>query len=230
MAPGGPLLASKRAAAVEAVRQIHDDMVVGLGTGTTASVFIDELGKLVADGLRVSGVPTSNASAALARSVGIEVVDVERAGEIDLDVDGADEIDPRLNLLKGGGGALLREKIVARAAGRVIIIGDETKLVERLGQRPIPVEVVAFGWSHTLRHIENLTARPTIRGGPDDPFRTDSGNVILDVPVPDAFDVLAFARMLKAVTGVVEHGVFEGIASRAVIGHPDGSVTDLAPR
>ena len=226
----------KARAAEEALDYIKDGMTVGLGTGSTAEYFIRALGGLVADGLDIKGVPTSLRTEALARSLEIPLVEIEGASEIDVTVDGADEIDGELRLIKGGGGALLREKIVAAASRQMIVIADESKLVPTLGRYPLPIEVACFGLAATTEHIfwalkegditpewvrlrENSSERPA-------PFITDSGHLIIDCACGAIPDPNALAIALSQIPGVVEHGLFIGLASTALIGR-SGRVVDL---
>lgn len=217
----------KRAAAEEAVAQVQDGMVVGLGTGSTATLALEALARRMAAGLRIVGIPTSETIAARARSLGVPLTTFAEAPEIDLTVDGADEVERgSLDLIKGLGGALLREKIVACASRRVVIVADRTKLVDRLGNRvPVPVEVVAFGVEVTTRRLQRLGAVVTARhDGEGRPYVTDGGNLILDCafgPIADPRDLEA---RLRATVGVVETGLFIGIASEAVIAGADGAV------
>ncbi|HEV3312344.1 MAG TPA: ribose-5-phosphate isomerase RpiA [Chloroflexota bacterium] len=222
-----PLEAAKMAAAARAVELVEDGMSLGIGTGSTAAYFITLLGERVRDGLSVIGVPTSSRAEALARAAGIPLTDLRNCPQPDLDVDGADEIDPALNLLKGGGGALLHEKMVALATARFVVIADQTKLVDRLGGYPIAVEIVLFGWTSTMDRIVRLGAAASLRGGDANPFITDSGNLILDVRAPVDADIFAFGREMKSLTGVVEYGLFEGLASQVVVGHLDGTVREM---
>src|SRR5665213_3269010 len=178
--------ALKRAAAAAAVAMVADGMTIGLGSGTTAAFAVAALGRRVKEGLRVTGVPTSEATAALARAVGIPLAGLTQDRYLDLTIDGADEIARgSLDLIKGLGGALLREKIVAAASARLVIVADSSKLVDRLGTRaPVPVEVVAFGWETTAARLEALGVRPTPRlDAAKQLFRTDDGNLILDCAV-----------------------------------------------
>lgn len=201
--------------------------VIGLGSGSTAEAVVRALG------LRIAADPTFNAicvatsinTAHLATTVGIPLRDLSEVDSIDIGFDGADEIDPNLNLVKGRGGALLYEKLVAGICRDYTVVSSDEKLVARLGTRlPLPVEVVYFGWIHTRRNLANLGLTPELRGGRENPFRTDAGNVILDcAPEPD-LDLLALAPQIKAVTGVVEHGVFPGIAHRAIVVDAEGAV------
>jgi len=207
--------AQKRAASERALDLVRPGMVIGLGTGTTARYFIDGLAGLVRDGLRVRGVVTSIASRRQAEAGGIPLID-EPVDLLDLTVDGADEIDPDINCVKGRGGALLREKIVAHASRRFVLIADESKLVGRLGRGPIPLEVLPFLWQVTGRSIESLggTAQLRIAGG--QPFRTDNENYILDTTFGAVDAELSAA--LHAIPGVLEHGLFIGMAKGAIIG------------
>lgn len=221
----------KEAAARYAAALVEDGMVVGLGTGSTAALFVSALGARVRQGLRIIGVPTSEATERLARSEGIAVTTLEDRPAVDLDVDGADAVDPSLNLLKGLGGALLREKIVAAAATRFAVIVDEGKIVSSLAEAPlVPVEVIPFGWSRTALALQRLGARVARRqcpDTPDAPVVTDGGHYILDCRFDNLSDPLATAGRIKALTGVVEHGLFIGLATEAIVGAADGSVRVL---
>jgi ribose 5-phosphate isomerase A len=219
----------KGQAALAALDLVEDGMKLGLGTGSTAARFVDALGRRVASGLRIVCVPTSEATRTQAERLGIPLSTLDETPELDLTVDGADEIDNELRMIKGGGGALLREKIVATASARMAVIADESKLVDTLGNFPLPVEVVRFGLLATTRLIKALAAQAgcegeiklrTAQGGA--PFITDQGNLIVDcafgtIPEPE---VLAFA--LKRVPGVVEHGLFLGLADLAIVAGSGG--------
>jgi ribose 5-phosphate isomerase A len=214
--------ALKRAAAERALEQVESGMLLGIGTGTTARLFIEGLVARAAQGLRVTAVPTSQASAEMAMSAGIPVVEEIDRG-IDLAVDGADEVDPDLNLLKGHGGALFREKLVAVAAARFLVIVDESKLVEHLGQTYVPVEVLPFLWRQTAERVARLCTSWTLRGEPAAPYRTDNGNLILDLTFEGGIaDPEATGAALKAVTGVLEHGLFPGVATACMVAAADG--------
>jgi ribose 5-phosphate isomerase A len=221
-----PRDALKQAAAMAAVALVQDGMIVGLGTGSTAAFAIDGLIARVRDhGLKILGIPTSEHSAKQARDGGITLTDFAHHTKVDLTIDGADEIArDSLNLIKGLGGALLREKIVAAASDRLIIIADEPKLVTQLGETaPVPVEVVAFGWETTALRLTKLGARPVLRQAADGAaFRTDSGNLIVDCHFGPIADPVALEDALSSVVGVVETGLFIGLASAALVATPGG--------
>ena len=213
----------KLAAAEASLEEVEDGMVLGLGTGSTAALMIEVLGRRVQQGLQVVGIPTSERSAAQASAVGIPLVDFSTHPRIDLTIDGADEVDPALNLIKGLGGALLREKIVAAASRRMTVIVDAGKLVPRLGGVRLPVEVVAFGWQATAVRLRAAGADTVLRHGADGvAFRTDSGNLILDCAFACIDDAAALAVQLKAMIGVVESGLFIGLATTVIVGTPTG--------
>lgn len=228
-----PIETAKRAAAVRACDFVEDGMVVGLGTGSTAAHMVRELGRRVREGLRLTGVPTSEAAASLAREEGIALGDLDGELRPDLTIDGTDEADAALNLVKGGGGALLREKIVAAASGRMIAIADASKQVTALGAFPLPVEVVPFGIGATRRAIAELLDGADVLGREivlrqrdGAPFRTDGGHLILDLSLRRIGDPPALDAALKGVPGVVETGLFCGICDLMVLGHGDGR-TDI---
>ena len=219
----------KREAAQRALQFVEDGMIVGLGTGSTAAQFIDLLGEKVSDGLNITGVATSAATERQARAAGITLTTLDEEPEIDLTVDGADEIDQNLRLIKGGGGALLREKIVASASEMVVIIADQSKLVERLGAFPLPVEVVPFGYKVSLAMIEDIADELGLEGtvrqrlGEDGkPFVSDGGNFILDCSFGVLDDPEVLAELLPFTPGVVDHGLFIGLADQAVIAGENG--------
>jgi ribose 5-phosphate isomerase A len=215
----------KRAAGEAAAALIEDGMIVGLGSGSTAVYLVSALARRVKEGLRIVGaVPSSNATAALAAQLGIPLTTLDSCPELDIDIDGADEIDPRLSLIKGGGGALLREKIVASAARRFVVIADATKLVERLGLRmPLPVEIIPFAATPVQKKLERLGAAVQVRHVGDRPYITDNGNMILDCSFPGGLaDPVAINDCLEGIIGIVETGLFLHMAERALIGGPDG--------
>src|SRR6266550_9056247 len=209
----------KKAAAGRALELVRLGMVVGLGTGSTARYFIAGLADRVRAGLEVQAVATSMESRRLAEDGRIPIAD-RIDGSLDLAVDGADEIDPTVNCLKGRGGALLREKIVAVASRRFVLIADETKLVGRLGRGPVPIEVLPFLWEATSRSIESLGGRPELRMAPGGPFTTDNGNLVLDTSFGTVDAALGVA--LHAIPGVIEHGLFFGMARAAIVGSGTG--------
>jgi ribose 5-phosphate isomerase A len=214
----------KRLAAAAAIAEVEDGMVLGLGSGSTAAFAVEALAARVAQGLDVAAIPTSEQTAAQARRLGIRVSSFAEHRRIDITIDGADEVEiATLNLIKGRGGALLREKIVASASDRMVVIVDEGKLVDRLGQHaPVPVEIVAFGWQVTLDRLADLGARPTLRVVGDEPYRTDSGNHIADCAFGEIDDPADLERRLAAITGVVESGLFIGLAARVLVGTQAG--------
>ncbi len=219
----------KRAAAEAAIGEVRDGMRLGLGTGSTARYFIDLVGRRVAQGLRVTCVPTSEATAAQARSLGIPLSDLDMLDRLDLTVDGADECDSSLNLIKGGGGALLREKIVATASDRMVVIADSSKAVETLGRFPLPVEVNRFGFGATRRVLVDILVAFGAEGGlrqrldtAGAPFVTDGGHLILDASFGRISAPEALSDALLAVPGVVQHGLFLGICKLAYIAGPEG--------
>jgi ribose 5-phosphate isomerase A len=199
---------------------VEDGMRVGLGTGTTARWLVERLAERVRDeGLRVRCVPTSRQTEEQAQRLGIPLVTLGEAGGLDIAIDGADEIGPGLALIKGGGGALLREKLVASAARRFVVIADSSKRVEVLGRFPLPVEVVRFGWELTARRVSGVTGvEPVLRrDGDGEPFVTDNGNYILDCRCGEIQDPAQLERGLKSLTGVVESGLFVGLAHSAIV-------------
>jgi len=215
----GEVEAQKQAAAERALELVKPGTIVGLGTGSTARYFIEALASRVRNGLKVQAVVTSLESRARAEAGGIPVTD-KVDGSLDLAVDGADEIDPAVNCVKGRGGALLREKIVAHASRRFVLIADETKLVGRLGRGPVPVEILPFLWEATSRSIESLGGRPELRMAPGGPFKTDNGNLVLDTSF-GAVDA-ALGAALHSIPGVIEHGLFFGLARAAIVGSATG--------
>jgi ribose 5-phosphate isomerase A len=216
----------KELAGRAAAELVRDGDIVGLGTGSTAHFAIlalgDRLKSGLGSGLKVTGIPTSNATAELARSVGIPLATLDQHPVIDIDIDGADEIDAHLNLIKGGGGALLREKVIAAASKKMVVIVDSAKLVTTLGKFPLPVEIVAFARTVVENKIASLGATPKLRTRSDgSPYFTDNGNPILDCSFGKIEDPPALARTLRDIPGVVEHGLFIGLASEALVGRGD---------
>jgi ribose 5-phosphate isomerase A len=215
----------KHLAAETAAAQLHDGMIVGLGSGSTARLLVAAIGERVKQGLRIVGIPTSEDTADHARELNIPLSTLGEYPKIDVTIDGADEVElGTLNLIKGGGGNLLREKIVAIAGARMVVIVDESKIVSQLGTHfKVPVEVVQFGWQSTAGNLAKLQANPGQRMGHDGkPFVTDGGNYILDCAFGPIADAAALQRQLDSVVGVVEHGLFLGIASEVLIGTHQG--------
>lgn len=225
----------KVAAARAALDHVEAGMLLGIGSGSTAEAFIEALAERIEGGLVVSGVPTSERTAGLCMEYGVPLITLDDEPRLDLAIDGADEIGPNLSLVKGGGGALLREKIVAWAADRMIVIADDTKLVDALGAFGVPITVSAFGSLATRLAVETeaarigLTGDVTLREGRDGPFRTDGGNYILDASFGRIADPEALSDALRRIPGVLEHGLFLGIADLAIVAGADGVRTIEAP-
>jgi ribose 5-phosphate isomerase A len=215
-------------AAREALAHVEDGMRLGIGTGSTAEEFVRLLAEKVAGGMSVVGVPTSERTAALCRELGVPLSTLDETPQLDLTIDGADEIDPALSLIKGGGGALLREKIVAAASKRMLVIADATKLVDVLGRFPLPIEVNPFGLRATELAIREAAGRLglagplTMRMTGDEPFVTDGGHFILDASFGRIPDTRALSDALHAIPGVVEHGLFLGLADAAIVADAEG--------
>ena len=215
----------KRAAALRAIEYVEDGMVVGLGTGSTAYFVVEGLGERVKNGLKITGVPTSERTATQARSLGIHLATFAEHPAIDLTIDGADEVERKsLNLIKGLGGALLREKIVAAASQRLVIVVDQEKLVDQLGDHtPVPVEAVQFGWQATAAALSRLGGEPVLRHANEDHiFITDGGNYTLDCRFPRITDAKELERQIISIVGVVDCGLFIGRASVVVVAATDG--------
>lgn len=227
-----PIDKAKFVAAKRATSFVQSGMKVGLGTGSTAAWLVQCLGEMVRDqGLRIKGVPTSSRTAQLAREVGIEVISLDEARWLDLTIDGADEFDGELNLIKGGGGALLQEKIVATASDQMVVIADISKQVETLGAFPLPIEVIPFGWQTTRTLVEEVLVgldvmgrSSSLRMNGDAPFITDEGNHILDLHLNRIGNARQLSLVLNQIPGVVENGLFIDICDAVVIGYGDGRV------
>ncbi len=227
-----PIDKAKFVAAKRAAQFVEDGMRVGLGTGSTAAWLVRCLGELVReDGLRIKGVPTSSRTAVLAQDVGIEVISLDEAKWLDLTIDGADEFDGDLNLIKGGGGALLQEKIVATASDQMVVVADIGKQVDTLGAYPLPVEVIPFGWQTTQALIEEtlismdvLGRATSLRMNGEVPYVTDEGNHILDLRLNRIGNARQLGMVLNQMPGVVENGLFIDICDTVVIGYGDGRV------
>ena len=221
----------KKLAAARSLEYVEDGMLFGLGTGSTIAHLIPMLGERVAAGMRIRAVPTSTRSSDAAKALGIPVVDDYDGGErIAVTIDGADEVDPSFHLTKGGGGALLREKIVASCSDRMIVVADSHKLVDRLGAFPLPVEVITLGWRNVARQLGELGGSPALRTGADGAaFVTDEGNYILDCRFGSIADPPALSASIDSIVGVVEHGLFIGIADIVIVGGEDGTRVIEAP-
>ena len=218
---------AREAAAAAAVELVEPGMTIGLGSGRAVWKVVEALR---ARGQPVRAAVASERTRELALAADIEVVELDGSVELDLALDGADEVDPELRLIKGGGGALLREKIVIAAARRFVVVAETAKRVDRLGEGfRLPVEVVRFAWSDTRRRLSRLLPDPQLRLGGSEPYLTDEGHYILDCPLPADADPDALDGQLHAVAGVVEHGLFLGMAERALLGTDDGRVEVLAP-
>ena len=214
--------------AAHVAAELPDGLTVGLGSGSTAEAVVRAIGLRVAGGLAITGVPTSSNTERLARSLAIPVMPLDDVDRIDLGIDGADEIDPSLDLVKGAGGAHLYEKLVALACRDFLVVAASEKLVGQLGTRmPLPVEIIPLGARQTMRRLESTGCHPKVRLRDGAPFRTDGGNWIVDCETGPIDDPVALASRVKAITGVVDHGIFSGIARRAAIVHPDGRIDTL---
>ena len=224
--------ALKKLVAEEAVkRYVKDGMNVGLGTGSTAKFMIEKIGELVQQGYNLTCTATSVQSEELAKSLGIKVVDLDEIGHLDITIDGADEVDPDMQLIKGLGGALLREKIVAAATVKEIIIADESKLVDKLGTKaPLPVEVLQFGHEHTKVALEKQGCKAELRMKDGKPFITDSGNYIYDCRFESIEKPFFLETRIDVIPGVVENGLFLNTAVDVLISRPDGTVESMAEK
>src|SRR3984893_18929087 len=230
MQENSPQDAAKRAAAAKAIEIfLQDGMTIGLGSGSTSRWFVRILGDRVKAGLRVVGVPSSKSTGELAQEVGVPLADLNDVSQLDLTIDGADEIDAKGRMIKGGGANLLWEKIVASASKKMVCIVDESKVVEQLGRFPLSIEVIPFGWRSTERHLQNLfkdegfaDVHIDVRGDLQKPLITDSGHYLLDCHLRAIPDPESLGAKLNQIPGVVEHGLFINIATDAVIGHASG--------
>jgi ribose 5-phosphate isomerase A len=214
----------KRISAEHAVQYIQDGMKIGLGTGSTAYWAIQKIGERVKEGLSIQAVATSKTSERHAVELGIPMIPFNQIDHLDLTIDGADELDSHLQLIKGGGGALLREKIVAFHSHKLIIVADESKFVDKLGRFPLPVEVIPFAVEWTLNSLQQLGCRPQLRTDGEKLVVTDNGNYIADCPFGSINSPTDLQNDISRIPGVVDHGLFIGLADVAVIGHSDGSV------
>lgn len=218
---------AKRAAAERAVDYIHDGMIVGLGTGSTAYWAIKKLGLKVHEGLDIKAIATSNKSENLAKELGIKMISFSEIDKIDITIDGADEVDYDFNLIKGGGGALLREKIVAAASKKLIIVIDERKLVDRLGAFPLPVEIVKFGHEATIKYLHGLGCEARLRETYGKTYITDNGNYIVDCYFKSIDNPKELHNKINLIPGVVENGIFINMTSRVIVGAGNGEIREL---
>jgi ribose 5-phosphate isomerase A len=215
---------SKRLAAESAVEYIKDGMIVGLGTGSTASWAIQKIGQRIKQGLQIKAIATSHNSEIMAKQLGITMVSFSEIEEIDLTIDGADEVDKEWNLIKGGGGALLREKIVASASKQLLIIIDESKLVNHLGKFPLPVEIVKFGFEMTMKKLNQINRSTKLRMIDNKPFVTDNGNYIVDCDFGIIDHPQELHNKINLIPGVIDNGLFVNLAKQVIVGYPDGVV------
>ena len=225
---GGDNVIGKEGAARRGVAYVQSGMTIGLGTGSTAVFAIQALSeRIVNEGLRVTGVPTSARSRALAEQLGVPLADFSQVHELDLTIDGADEVDANLNLIKGGGGALVQEKIVAAASRQLLIICDASKVKTQLGTFPLPVAVIPFGWESTQAHLAALVPQITLRLNPDGtPYLTDDHLLILDLHTGLIADPPAFEQRLRTIPGIAQVGLFCGMTSRLIVCDENGAITE----
>ena len=214
----------KKIVGEKAVEFVKDGMTVGLGTGSTVYYTIIKLGQLMKEGLSIKGVPTSIQTEKLANECGIPLANINEIDYIDVAIDGADEVDPQLNLMKGGGGALLREKIIARAAKKFIVVADPAKIVNHLGAFPLPIEVVPFGVEITNKQIRLLGAETTIRYSNGTPYKSDNGNYVIDAKFPNILDPISLEHKLNLIPGVVENGLFNQMADAVITLNAEKSI------
>ena len=218
---------AKKIAAERAVDYIEDNMVVGLGTGSTAYWAIKKLGLRVKNGLDIRTIATSKESEGLARELGIKLVSFSEIKEIDITIDGADEVDSHYNLIKGGGGALLREKIVAASSKQFIVVVDGSKMVNELGKFPLPVEVVRFAYERTTKKLSDLGCQAILRKSKDKVFITDNGNYIIDCHFDSIKDSKELHKNINMIPGVVDNGLFVNMANRVIVGHSNGIIEEF---
>ena len=220
----------KQVAAEKAVEFVEDGMIVGLGTGSTAFWATQKIAQRISEGLTIRAVASSASTEALAGQLGIQLVPFSGIDHIDITIDGADEVDDQLNLIKGGGGALLREKILAANSGRFYVVVDDSKRVHRLGRFPLPVEIVPFASNLTLRRLQELNCEPVVRMVKGSPFITDNGNLIADCSFKEILDPMELQQRINLIPGVVENGLFVGMATAVVVGYEDGAIQILEPQ
>ncbi|MFW6270431.1 MAG: ribose-5-phosphate isomerase RpiA, partial [Bacillota bacterium] len=218
---------AKQITGEKAAEYVKDGMKIGLGTGSTAYYAVKKVGEMVRNGLNVKAVPTSKETAELAEEEGIELIELADVDKLDLTIDGADEVDKDFNLTKGGGGALLREKIVASASEKLIVIVDESKLTDKLGAFPLPVEITPFSWQYTKKMIDKFDCSSKIRKKDGEIFLTDNGNYILDCDFGQIDDPIKLSEELNKIPGVVENGIFAEMAEIVIVGFDSGEVKIL---
>jgi ribose 5-phosphate isomerase A len=211
-------MSEKQIAAEKAIEFVDDGMVLGLGSGSTATFFLKKLGESVKKGLKITGVSTSNSTTSLAISLNIPLVSMEEVEKVDLTVDGVDEVDHEFNGIKGGGGALLYEKIIASISEKIIWIVDSSKIVKRLGNFPLPVEIVTFGYTHTLNNLKEEGFNPTLRKKDNDIFLSDGSNFIADLKLKTINNPAELEKKLKAFQGVIESGLFINVPTKVIVG------------
>jgi ribose 5-phosphate isomerase A len=210
-------MSDKQAAAEKAIEFVSNDMIVGLGSGSTATFFTKRLGEEIKHGLKIKGISTSNATTSLALSLNIPLLSIDEVNEIDLTVDGADEIDPKFNGIKGGGGALLFEKIVASISKKIIWVADSSKLVKKLGKFPLPVELVSFGYKHTLERLKEAGFNPSIRMKEGEISFSDGNNLIVDLDLKEIDNPIELEKRIKAFNGVIETGLFINTPDKVIV-------------
>ena len=208
----------KRIAGIKAADYIKDTMIVGLGTGSTVYYLIEQVGKLVKQGLNIKTVPTSKRTSSLAKKFNIPEIEIDKIKKIDLAIDGVDEIDKHFNAIKGGGGALFREKIVSTIANKVIWIMDSSKIVDTIGKFPLPVEILPYGFTHVIEKLQMLSFNPTLRMKSDIPYVTDNHNYIVDLHLGESFNIEYVSEQLKSITGVLETGLFLNTCEKIIVG------------
>lgn len=212
----------KQIAGEKATEYIKDGMTLGLGTGSTAYYMIKKVGELVAKGMNLKAVATSKSTENLAREFNIPLVDIDEVDKIDLAIDGVDEIDDKFNAVKGGGGALFREKVVATLADEVIWIMDESKLVDHIGEFPLPVEILPYGYTHIIKELQNLSYNPILRTKDGKTFITDNGNYIVDLHIGKPMNIEKVYKQVTNITGVLEIGLFLNTCNRIIVGYENG--------
>lgn len=220
----------KQVAAEKAVEFVEDGMIVGLGTGSTAYWATQKIAQRISEGLSIRAVASSASTEALAEKLGIPLVSLSAIDHIDITIDGADEVDDQLNLIKGGGGALLREKILAFNSSRFYVVVDESKRVHRLGRFPLPVEIIPFASNVTIRRLQELNGEPVVRMVKGSPFITDNGNLIADCSFKKILDPMELQQRINLIPGVVENGLFVGMATAVIVGDGDGAIQILEPQ